>query len=221
MKFETVREFINLVDRCQHCGKEFTTEIVSKNSPMFSPSYTMTFDDTVFHDKDALRFRRAFKEKVPGDITYESVDEGKYLHFCYKMNEITHKILSIHKDTNNIIGDLDRIQKVFWDHKPVIRRQCYNMECLSKKCITLFEGTTLILERVHKKLFPFLLDHELLTIGHNDGIYGLATSHAEYPNVTMLMSQHDTIKQLPPMDLYKIKGGQTIYNKIQTLINFS
>jgi len=217
MKFGSIQEFMDLVPKCEHCGWVLGTFIKSKNIPTHAHGYTMGFDKTTFDDPFNIQLNAAFTDT--SQVTYHSIEDMKFLHFCYKINESLNPIFSIDKTTNAVKGDRDKIQRVIWDHKPVIRKQCINDECHSLKRNYIYEGSPMVLERVNQRIYPFFLDTEVLTIGYNDSVYGLMTTYEN--RTTYLMAQHAMIKQLPETPLYRIKGSETIYNKIKTLINFS
>jgi|SRR5579885_2816300 len=218
MKFNTVRQFMELVPNCQYCGAKLQTSLKAKSAPNFLPRYKMNFDVTEFIDPFELELQNAFSSHTGPSISYTSQQDEQFLHFCYKMDNREHKIFSVNVDTNELVGDRDRIQKVIWDHKLVFSRHCPDPNCTQKNAY-ICDSAPLVMERVGKKVYPFFIAMEVLFISHNDTQYGLMTPYEM--QATFLMARRDVIKQLPLMNLYKIQGSENIYHKIKTLVNFS
>ena len=217
MKFQNIREFITLLDVCQHCGQPLSTKLSGKKTPNFLPKYNMDFGSTKFFNTMELDVDNAFKKSKA--TIYSSTLEDNHLIYQYEMSGQKHNILSIDIDTNQIVGDLDRVQKVFWDNYLALSRECNNKACIDSGKLTVYLSSLFVLERKALKLFPFFLNVELLSVAFNDKIFGLMT--VGEINQTFLMASKEVIKKFPPFHLYKIKGSETICNKIQTLVNFS
>jgi len=218
MKFENIREFLELTKDCQFCGKPLGSRLKPKGTPNFLPRFNMTFEGTEFYDPMERELNNTFTNRRGPEITYGSKLEDDYFHFYYKFNSSLYKIFSINLDNNNLIGEKEKVQKVIWDHKLVVSRFCLDAECNHKNAY-ICDSSMLMMERVNKKLFPFFLAMEVLTITHNNNLYGLMTPYEM--QATFLMARREVLKQVPLMALYKIQGRDNIYNKIRTLVNFS
>lgn len=229
MKFDTIEQYINLVPKCEFCGSTMKTSLSGSITPNYAPKYNMTFATTVFAD-DLWKQRLeglAGNGKIDDNfhtMTYNDQETDELVTFSYSLMGASHPIMSIEKKTNRVIGDLDRVQKVIWDHKLTLARHCEGPICHETGNRYLSETFPLVLERVSKRICPILLSLEMLAIKPKERTYGLITPYNNGKiNKTLLVAiqKNEIIKQLPIIHLHKIRGGDVITNKIKTLITFS
>lgn len=228
MRFETVEQFINLVPKCEFCGHTMKTSLFGRSAPNFHPKYNMTFTNTTFVDpwKHELMSKMGNGEIDNNfyTMTYSSQETDDLLTFYYNLVGESHPILSIEKKTNKVIGDLNRVQKVIWDHQLMLSRHCDGPICHETGNRYLAETFPLVLERVGKRIYPVLLSLEMLAINLKGRTYGLITPYNNgkmYKTLLAVFQKNEIIKQLPIIHLHKIRGGDVITNKIKTLITFS
>lgn len=235
MKFDTIRHFGDLVPLCPFCNTALKTELSPRLTPDFRPKYNMTFTDTTFYDPlfkselmgvfgDQVSKVEDEEAKKRNTMVYTSTEDEDSITFQYEYLGRSHPIFSVAKDTNRIVGDLDRVQKVIWDHKIHLMRYCDSQECQEKGNRYLSETSLVVLERVSKRLCPFHLNLEMAAITPKQRMYGLITpyNHAKnHKTLLVAINKNEIISQVPIIHLHNIKNGEVLTNKIQTLITFS
>lgn len=209
MKFNSIAEFVSTIPKCLFCNSEPGVILCSGKSPKFRPNYNMGYFDTTFG--------APYVES--NDIKYKSVLVYKeFLAFYYILNEKEYTILSIDINTGKINGDIDRLQKVFWDHELSIVSGCSNTEC--KMQGYLCQTTPLFLERKKSRICPFWIDTEAMNVIFDDKRYSLSSSRGS--DQTSLYGQgYSLVKVLPRMDLRAMTDKDKVINKIKTILVFS
>lgn len=221
MRYDTIREFMSLKADCEFCSQPLSTRIISRNVPNHLPSFIMDFNDSKFFNGFELVANQMIKDmKDIPQISYHSAIDGDEIGFFYKFKDTVRMIYSVNVDTNKISNiTVDRMQRIVWDHKPLIIRNCNTKSCQDIKQGYACESTALHLERKSNRFLPTSLDIEVLSIGFRDKTYMLSSSKSL--NGTFLVCKSEVIKKLPFMPLYPIKGADNITNKIKTIITFS
>lgn len=220
--FRNIREYSELYSECQFCGKALTTRISGQYQPT-DLSYHMDFDQTSFTtslerdinhiisklgDTPKLRF---LSEEYPNSLTY-----------FYTINNTNYPILSIDKDTSKVTGNIDNMQRVFWDHKLSIIRICDSQECKDPMRGYVSDTKELVLERKQGIIYPFYFKIEALHVNLGDKKYALSSMYELKRTYLMSLDRGiDLMQPLPFMNLYKIKGGETIIQKVKTILVFS
>jgi hypothetical protein len=217
MKFANIVEFENLKRNCEFCGSPLFTEFNPKKVPNIKPQYTMMFDTTLFAGVPGI------SEVSPeNQISYSSQDYQDIVSFYYDFQGRSNLIFSVEKQSNRIIGDLDKVQKVLWDNKLHLVRLCKSTTCAENGNQYYLESSMLVLERIDKRLYSFRPEIEMLAIRPKENSFALISPY-NHKNKTFLVAVEKSkiISQLPFMYLHRIKGGEVITNKIKTLITFS
>lgn len=214
IKLNNIREFIDLVNHCQFCDNNLNLTIQHESVPT-GARYVMDFNDTTFESKLGASIRTFDRSFKGSSITYYSEFNDPKLSFSYMLNNKSYEIFSVNVDTNEVNGDLDKIQKVIWDFKLLLERTCIQ----NKDKRYLIKTTPLVLERRSKKICPMFVHSEICRIEQDEKEYVIVTDYAR-------MQSHiamgiELIKTIPVIPLYKIKDGDKMFNKIKTLITFS
>lgn len=209
MRFNSIAEFMAFTPKCPLCENPLATLFSSKGCPV--PSYYRNID------LENITFYRYDQDK---NITYSSKLVGENLNFNYNIESIGSRdniIISVDINTGKISGEVDRVQKVFWDHGLSILTGCSNEECKLQgyMCRTV----PLSLERKKCRVCPFQIEVEALHILINDRRYALSSTKGE--DSTILVEGGNIIKVLPRMNLRAITGKNNILNKIKTILVFS
>jgi hypothetical protein len=138
-------------------------------------------------------------------------------HYEFTGDWTQHLIFSVDIDTNKIIGDVDKVQKVIWDNELSLKRACPNEDCEMQGYFC--ETERLYLERKANKILPFQIEMECLNAIIKGNRYMLANNLGD--EKTSLFSYNTgMVAQLPHMDLHAITGKNNIVNKIQTILVF-
>jgi hypothetical protein len=220
MRFGNILEFENLKTHCEFCGGSLSTSFLPKKTPSFRPKYNMGFQATTFTDPSLIILEDL--EAGDGGITYTSQDYQNDLVFQYEFMDRANFIFSVNKTDNKIVGELDKVQKVIWDHDLHLIRSCKSQGCKEKGNHYVATSSRLVLERIQKKVCGFQMEAEMVSIKSGDRKFGLLSPyHMSGKSFLIAMEPSKIITQLPFMHLYKIKGGDVILNKIKTLITFS
>lgn len=217
MRFNNIKEFENFKIDCEFCGSDMSTELLRKKTPSYK-HYSLDFTSIIPSDS-----KSDFLRELSGEynMSYATQDYQNDLVFQYELLGRSHSILSIDKINNEVSGELDKVQKVMWDHELHVLRTCHNPVCSEKGRHYISEGTKLVLERVNKKICPFRLEAEMLTIEHRGKTYGLLSAYDRQETILFTLNENKIIHRLPFMHLHKIRGGEVIFNKIKTLLVFS
>lgn len=219
MKFKTIRDYMNLVDKCQFCGEAMSLELRGLLTPNYRPSYDMDFTNTSW---------RAYQLPLPGmpgpeeptGITFTSALENDHLHFCYILNGKSYRVISIDILTNKVVGgNIDRIQKTIWDHKLTIARGCPNLDQHDNKYVSC--SSPLLLERRSATILPFWQELEAFEIKLNDKRYMLGSQYSTDRTTLFHLETRAPITTIPLIPLYPFQNKDVIINKIKTVLVFS
>lgn len=222
MKFQNIQQYAELVSTCQFCGSSMEIKIYPNKPVHFGVRYKMDFNNTQwFPSEPYIKADPALTSELA--ISFLSKDNGDHLSFNYKMSEVEKPILLIDKITNKVEGDLDRVQKVIWDHQLSLLKCCSSDNCKMSGNRYISYTSPLVLERNSKCIYSFSMKIEMIAASLRDNIFNLITPYDRKVGKTLLVAEENNklISQLPLMALYKIKGKEIIVNKIKTLINFS
>ena len=203
-----IKEFIQLRDKCMFCGSFMHYKLISDHKPNFRVQQYAANNWHYLYDTYVPNNREQY------EATYTSLIENDKLTFYYEFNNRKCLILSIDINTGKIYGELDKIQKVLWDHTLHLAGSCLNSNTHKESEYRCF-STPLVLERKNSVIMPIDLYAELLT--HNK--FHLGTDY-EHKRTNLMNDNFFTIKTLPLIEQYKIVDGETAIQKIKTILVF-
>lgn len=215
------------VSNCAGCGTSVHTFIctndgsgnyVSKKSALFNEKVDLNQYDS---NNNA--------ERKSNRIIYTSYCENKYLNFCWfyespalSTTRELNPIFKLNIYNNEIIGDPESIQNLFWHKMIVLFHVCCNELCNNAY---MAETEQLIFERKNKKFMPLRLNLEGYTHKANEYMYFFFNSTEQLfrSNTTLMrygpdLTRGTVVTKLPLMDFSTIKTG--IDKKIKTILTF-
>jgi len=220
----SINELNSRVTNCAGCGTIARAFLCTGDgNDNFIPKNSVLLHEKINLDQCDLQ------QKFNDEIVYTSYYENNFLHFCWfyglKNMDPTRKIHSIFKiniHTNEIIGDFEHVQNLFWTKKLSMYHVCCNDLC---EDAYMAETETLVFERKSKRLYPFELVLEGYGHKEKDAIYFLFNSQEKrFKSNTILMKYNETltkgtiITKLPTMNFTNIKSD--IDKKIKTILTF-
>jgi hypothetical protein len=222
MKLSTISDYMNLIDVCPFCGDRLTIELRGKQTPDFRPTYRMDFSQTHWMPQQ-LYLKGMLEDEGPPSHTMRFVSDlqGNALGFYYVLNGTKHRILSINITNNKVEGDLDKVQRVVWDHRLTLARGCPHLE-IDGPGGNSYVNTTLplLLERKKSVIMPLWMDLEAFTIRLHDKPYMLGTHYSGNRTSLFSLEDRNTVVDLPLMNLHAMRDKEAITNKIQTMLVF-
>ena len=214
MKISTISDYMNLMDTCPFCGDQLTIDLRGKQTPDFRPTYMMDFANTRWMLLDAA-------DDPNFTINFSSDLQGNILSFYYVLKKVKHRILAINIINNKVEGDIDKVQKVVWDHRLTLARGCPHLDVEGTN-INSYVNTTmpLLLERKRGVIMPLWMDLEAFTVNFHDKAYMLGTHYPGNRTSLFSMENRETIVNFPLMNLHTMRDKDAIMNKMQTMLVF-